>query len=175
VVNGLADARPELFQPLFGMAPVHDTPNKSKLDCNVAAVPADVLSCGRGIAPHEIPDVRGPREYVGGVAQLRNLGNRSARQLENELAAKQEDVDTALLHLVEKETIIIRLPAELKYIEIRGKPEFPAKIGQIAEFPRFVLKLLPNPGDGVIVLAQALVQTAGAMDLFEGSLRRRNR
>jgi len=46
-----------------------------------------------------------------------------APQLENELAAKQDDVDAALLQLVEKEPIIVRLPAQLKYIEIRGKPD----------------------------------------------------
>jgi hypothetical protein len=40
----------------------------------------------------------------------------------------------------------------LKYIEIRGKPEFPAKVRQIPVLPRFVLEPLPDPGDGVIVL-----------------------
>jgi hypothetical protein len=63
----------------------------------------------------------------------------------------------------------------LKYVEIRGKPEFPAKIGQIPVLPRFVLEPLPDPGDGVIVLPQAVVQTAGSVDLFEGGCRRRNR
>ena len=125
-----------------------------------------------GIAPHEFPDIRGPREYVGGVAQLRNLGHRRARQLENELAAKEEDVDTALLQLVEKEPIIVRFPAELKYIEIRGKPKFPAKVRQIPVLIRFMLEPLPDPGDSVIMLPQAVVQTAGAMDLFDGSFRR---
>ena len=90
---------------------MHDAPDKSKLGCDVAAVPADVLSCGCGVTPHEFPDVHGPREYVGGVAQLRNLGHHRARQLENELAAKQENVDAPFLQLVEKEPIIIRLPA----------------------------------------------------------------
>ena len=156
------------------MVSVHDTPNESKLGCNVAAVPPDVIACCRGIAPHEFPDVRGPREYVGGVAQLRNLGHHRARQLENELAAKQEDVDTALLKLVEKEPLIVRLPAQVKNIEIGGKPEFPAKIGQIPVLPRFVLEPLPDPGDVVIVLPEALVQTAGTVDLFEGRFRRRN-
>ena len=154
---------------------MHDAADESKLGSNVAAVPTDVLSCCRGIATHEFPDIGGPREYVGGVAQLRNLGDHCAPQLENELSAKEEDVDTALLQLLEKEPIIIRLPAQLKYIEIRGEPEFPAKIGQIPVLPRFVLEPLPDPGDGVIVLPQAVVQTAGAMDLFEGSFRRGNR
>src|SRR6516225_1534841 len=110
------------------MVPMHDAADECKLGSNVAAVPTDVLSCGCGIAPHEFPDIRGPREYVGGVVQLRDLGHRRARQLENKLAAKQEDVDTALLQLLEKEPIIVRFPAQLKYVEIGGKPQFPAKI-----------------------------------------------
>ena len=93
--------------------------------------------------------------------------NGSLGNIENELAAKQEDIDTALLKLVEKEAIIIRLPAQLKYVEIGGKPEFTAKIGQIRVLPRFVLEPLPDRGYGVTVLPQELVQTAGAMDLFE--------
>src|SRR5215469_7507608 len=55
VVNRLADSRTELFQPLLGMIPMHDAADESKLGCNVAAVPADVISCCRGIAPHEFP------------------------------------------------------------------------------------------------------------------------
>jgi hypothetical protein len=157
VVDRLADSRTQVVEPFLRMVPVHDTPNESKLGRNVAAVPTDFISCGCGIAPHEFPDVRGPREYVGGVAQLRNLGHRRPAQLENELAAKEEDVDTALLQLVEKEAIIIRLPAQLKYVEIRGKPEFPAQIGQIPVLPRFVLEPLPDPGDVIIVLPEAVV------------------
>src|SRR5215472_15083715 len=45
VVHRLADSRTEVVEPFFRMAPVHDTPNKSKLACNVATVPTDVLSC----------------------------------------------------------------------------------------------------------------------------------
>ena len=99
VINRFADSRTEVIEPFLRMVSVHDTPNESKLGRNVAAVPADVIACCRGIALHEFPDVRGPGEYVGGVAQLRNLGHHGAPQLENELAAKQEDVDTALLQL----------------------------------------------------------------------------
>src|SRR5262249_46198349 len=160
--------------PFLRMVPVHHTANKSKLGCNVATVPTDVIARCHGVAPHKFPDVRGPREYVSGVAQLRNLGHRCAPQLENELAAKQEDADAEFLQLVEKEAIMIRLPAKLKYMEIRRKPKFPAKGGKIAVLPRFVLEPLPDPGDCIIVLPQAVVQTAGAMDLFEGSFRRRN-
>jgi hypothetical protein len=145
VVNRLADSRTKLSQPLLGIVSVHDTPDKSKLGCNVAAVPTDVISCCCGIAPHEFVDVCGPREYVGGVSQLRSLGHRRARKLENELVAKQEDVYAPLLRLVEKEPIIIRLPAQLKYVEIGGKPKFPAKIRQIPVLPRFVLEPLPEP------------------------------
>ena len=65
------------------------------------------------------------------MSQLRNLGDHGAPQLENELAAKEKDIDAALLQLLEKEPIIVRLPAQVKYVEIGGKPEFPAKVGQI--------------------------------------------
>jgi len=40
--------------------------------------------------------------------------------------------------------------------------------------PRLVREPPPDPGDGVIVLPQAVVQTAGAMDLFEECCRNRN-
>ena len=91
MVDRLADSHTEVVEPFLRMVSVHDTPNESKLGCNVAAVPPDVIACCRGIAPHEFPHIRGPREYVAGIAHLRNLGHRRARQLENELAVGMDD------------------------------------------------------------------------------------
>jgi len=57
------------------------------------------------------------------------------------------NVDTPLLQLVEKEPIVVRLPAQLKYIENRREAAVSGKDRTNPVLPRFVLELPPDPGD----------------------------
>ena len=56
-----------------------DTPDESELLSHVPAVLSNVVSARGGVTVDELADVSGLGEDIGGVAQLRDLGDDGAR------------------------------------------------------------------------------------------------
>src|ERR1035441_2346798 len=108
---------------------MHDTPDKTKLIGNIAAVLADFVSGRLCVPPNEIMHIGRLRKHIRRISQLRNLGDNGTAKLKDVLVPKQEDVDAALLQLLVEERIVVRLPAELSHIEIGWNTEPPAQIG----------------------------------------------
>ena len=109
---------------------------------------------------HEFADVAGFGKDVGGVPQLRDFGDDRARQLEYVFVAEEIDVLAALLQLLVKVRIVVRLPTELSDIEIRRYSKASAEFAQFPLLQRLPLKTDSNLLYGVIVLAKALIRAA---------------
>src|SRR4051794_84178 len=109
---------------------MHDTSNESEFLGQVSPVLPNVVSGCDGVLPHKLADIRGLREDVGGVPQLRDFDDNGARQLEYELIAKVVNVLAAFLQLQVEVRVVVWLPTELRNIEIGRHSKAPAKSRQ---------------------------------------------
>ena len=156
------------------IAAVHDTCDEAKLLCHVASVLANVVSTGCGVFVHKLADIAGFRKDVGGVPQLRDFSHDRGAAVENVFVAKKIDVLAALLQLLVKVWIVVRLPTELSNVEVW---RYSQAVTEVAEFPLIQwlpLKTHSNVLYSVIVFAKALVRAAGSSKGFLGIGRHRH-
>src|ERR1035441_7240205 len=122
VVRRFADPRTQITLPAPRIAAVHDPRDEAELLRHVAPVLPNVVSTGCGVFVHELADIAGFGKDVGGVPQLRDFGDDRMQQLEYVFVAEEIDVLAALLKLLVKVWIVVRLPTELSNVEIRREP-----------------------------------------------------
>jgi len=75
VVRRFADPRSQITIPSSRVTAVHYTRDEAQLLCHVAPVLPDVVSAGCGVPVHKFADIAGLGKDVGGVPQLRDLGD----------------------------------------------------------------------------------------------------
>src|SRR5262245_50915534 len=143
---------------------MHHASHVSKLGRYIPTVLANFFSRGFGISPDEFADINGFCEHVCGMAWLRHLGHDGSCKLKNVLAAKQEDVEATLLQLVIVKGIIVRLPAQLRNIEIGWNAEAAAQLKEFLFVQGFAFQTQPNRFDRVRMLAEPLICPARRLE-----------
>src|ERR1035437_57705 len=156
----------EIPEPDLRVSSVHDPAQKAKALGHIGPILPKIVLQSSGIVADPLIEIRRAREYVGRMTLLGNLDYNRAFEFEDVLVPEQEHFAGALAELAIVEPIVVRLPGDLRDVEIRRNAQLVANTVQFLALERLLLQPEADPLDGVEELAKPVMQLAGIRQDF---------